>query len=303
MQSGRSRRRRRPIRRRQPAAATTTSAPAVTTCDTPRQLVIHNDHFRARYARFRWSWCTTSGRHVPQAVATYTKRSPRTTSGRHVYQALFIGDGRVRGKSGRGAGGGLGFARGPVTVREHVAQIPAAWGVDADGTTGPGAGAGQDAAVLPAVARLAEIPGVSTGRLTANRLRWLFLGQSAASQSQLRGSGLDRWSAMISLQKSTHSSQIYTRPSWGAMSISTCSPPFPQNEHVRSAFVVEPAATRPAYAALVSTMPPPGPGSVISLVMSSLPAADPKSRGGYRPAGVVGRAARQCVRGDTHLFR
>src|SRR5215469_3032087 len=27
---------------------------------------------------------TTSGRHVPQAVATYHKRSPRTTSGRHV---------------------------------------------------------------------------------------------------------------------------------------------------------------------------------------------------------------------------
>ena len=48
-------------------------------------------------------------------------------------------------------------------VRDHLAAIPAAWGVDADGTTGPGAGTGPDAAVLPAVARLAEIPGVSPG--------------------------------------------------------------------------------------------------------------------------------------------
>jgi transposase len=39
--------------------------------------------------------------------------------------------------------------------------MPAAWGVDADGTTGLEAGAGPDAAALPAVARLAEIPGVS----------------------------------------------------------------------------------------------------------------------------------------------
>jgi transposase len=42
---------------------------------------------------------------------------------------------------------------------ELVAQIPAAWGVDADGTTGPDAGKGADAAVLPAVARLDEITG------------------------------------------------------------------------------------------------------------------------------------------------
>jgi transposase len=46
-------------------------------------------------------------------------------------------------------------------VREHLAAIPAAWGVDADGTTGPGAGTGPGAAVLPAAQRLAEIPGVS----------------------------------------------------------------------------------------------------------------------------------------------
>jgi transposase len=46
-------------------------------------------------------------------------------------------------------------------VREHLTQVPAAWGVNADGTTGPDAGRGEDAAVLPAVERLAEIPGVS----------------------------------------------------------------------------------------------------------------------------------------------
>jgi transposase len=42
-----------------------------------------------------------------------------------------------------------------------LAAIPAAWGADADGTTGPGAGHGPDAARLPAADRLAEIPGIS----------------------------------------------------------------------------------------------------------------------------------------------
>ncbi len=46
---------------------------------------------------------------------------------------------------------------------ELAAAMPAAWGVDADGTTGPGAGTGPDAPVLNAVARLAEIPGLSPG--------------------------------------------------------------------------------------------------------------------------------------------
>jgi transposase len=44
---------------------------------------------------------------------------------------------------------------------ELTAAMPAAWGVDGDGTTGPDAGTGPDAAVLPVMARLAEIPGVS----------------------------------------------------------------------------------------------------------------------------------------------
>jgi transposase len=44
-------------------------------------------------------------------------------------------------------------------VTELIAAIPAAQGVDADGTTGPGAGTGPGAPVLPAVARLDEITG------------------------------------------------------------------------------------------------------------------------------------------------
>jgi transposase len=42
---------------------------------------------------------------------------------------------------------------------ELIAQIPAAWGIDADGTTGPTAGREPDAVALPAVARLDEITG------------------------------------------------------------------------------------------------------------------------------------------------
>ena len=42
---------------------------------------------------------------------------------------------------------------------ELIAQIPAAWGIDADGTTGPDAGNEPDAVALPAVARLDEITG------------------------------------------------------------------------------------------------------------------------------------------------
>ena len=45
-------------------------------------------------------------------------------------------------------------------VTAHLAAIPASWGVDADGVTGPDAGREQDAAVLPAAGRLDEIPGL-----------------------------------------------------------------------------------------------------------------------------------------------
>jgi transposase len=52
---------------------------------------------------------------------------------------------------------------GTLTTRigELITAIPAAQGVDADGTTGPGAGAGPDAARPDAITRLDEIPGIS----------------------------------------------------------------------------------------------------------------------------------------------
>src|SRR5262245_14501333 len=46
-------------------------------------------------------------------------------------------------------------------IEELIAAIPTAQGVSADGTTGPGAGAGPDAAVLPAIQRLDEVPGIA----------------------------------------------------------------------------------------------------------------------------------------------
>ena len=59
----------------------------------------------------------------------------------------------------------LGGQIGMLTTRieELLAAIPAAHGVDADGTTGPGAGSGPDAVVLPAVARLDEVSGIGPG--------------------------------------------------------------------------------------------------------------------------------------------
>jgi transposase len=45
------------------------------------------------------------------------------------------------------------------TIGELISQIPAAWGVDADGSTGPHAGTGPDSPVLPAVAQLDAITG------------------------------------------------------------------------------------------------------------------------------------------------
>jgi transposase len=53
-------------------------------------------------------------------------------------------------------------------IEQLIAAVPAAQGVDADGSTGPGAGLGEDAAALPAVDRLDEIPGIS--RATAQAI-------------------------------------------------------------------------------------------------------------------------------------
>ena len=48
-------------------------------------------------------------------------------------------------------------------IGELIGVMPAARGVDADGSTGPSAGAGPDAAVVPALQRLDEIPGIGPG--------------------------------------------------------------------------------------------------------------------------------------------
>ena len=53
------------------------------------------------------------------------------------------------------------IARLDILIKEHLAGITAARGVDASGETGPAAGTGPGAIVLPAVARLDEITGVS----------------------------------------------------------------------------------------------------------------------------------------------
>ena len=52
-------------------------------------------------------------------------------------------------------------ARLDILISEQLASIPAAWGADPDGVTGPDAGTGPDAPVLSAAARLDEIPGIT----------------------------------------------------------------------------------------------------------------------------------------------
>jgi transposase len=53
------------------------------------------------------------------------------------------------------------IARATMLAGEQLAMIRAAWGIDDDASTGPGAGQGDGAIVKPAVARLDEIPGIS----------------------------------------------------------------------------------------------------------------------------------------------
>jgi transposase len=53
------------------------------------------------------------------------------------------------------------IARLTLLIEEQIDTIPAAWGADPDGVTGTGAGTSPDAAALPAVMRLDEIPGIS----------------------------------------------------------------------------------------------------------------------------------------------
>ena len=66
-----------------------------------------------------------------------------------------------------------------------AAAIPAAWGINADGTTGPEAGTGPDAAALPAVARLAEIPGVSRIRPAPSSPKWAWTWRGSRPPASL----------------------------------------------------------------------------------------------------------------------
>jgi transposase len=70
-----------------------------------------------------------------------------------------------------------GIARLDILIKEHLAGIPAAWGVDAGGATGPAAGTAADAPVLNAVARLDEIPGI-TAELAAGIIAEIGLDMS-----------------------------------------------------------------------------------------------------------------------------
>ncbi len=53
------------------------------------------------------------------------------------------------------------IARLDILISEQLASIRAAWGIDAGGAAGPGAGTGSDAIALPVTARLDEVPGIS----------------------------------------------------------------------------------------------------------------------------------------------
>ena len=56
-------------------------------------------------------------------------------------------------------------------IEELIAAIPAAQGVDADGTTGPARAPARAQPVLPAVARLDEITGIGAGRRPGHHRR------------------------------------------------------------------------------------------------------------------------------------
>jgi transposase len=53
------------------------------------------------------------------------------------------------------------IARLNILIAEQIAGIRAAWGIDADGVTGPAAGTGPGGVVLPVIARLDEITGIT----------------------------------------------------------------------------------------------------------------------------------------------
>jgi len=93
-----------------------------------------------------------------------------TVSARDMIEALIAGErdpevlaGPARGRMLLDQIDSLSTQIGQLTgrIEELIGEIPAAQSVDADGSTGPGTGLGDDAPVIPALARLDEIPGIS----------------------------------------------------------------------------------------------------------------------------------------------
>lgn len=76
--------------------------------------------------------------------------------------------------------------------------IPAAWGADATGETGPDAGCGPDAAALPAAARLAEIPGISPALARA------IIAETGLDMTRFPGAGhLASWAGLTPVAASS----------------------------------------------------------------------------------------------------
>jgi transposase len=106
-----------------------------------------------------------AGERDPQALAGLA-RSRMKAKHAALVEAL---TGMFAGHHGEIAGmllGQIGFldgqiARTTMLIGEQLDTIRAAWGIEDDGNTGPGAGKGDNAIVRPAVARLDEVPGIS----------------------------------------------------------------------------------------------------------------------------------------------
>ena len=83
------------------------------------------------------------------------------------------------------------IARLTMLISEQLATIPATWGIDADGTTGPGAGTSPGAPVLNTVARLDEVPGLSA-ELTSS-----ILSETGLDMTKFRTAGhIVSWTAI-----------------------------------------------------------------------------------------------------------
>jgi transposase len=79
-------------------------------------------------------------------------------------------------------------------ITAAVAAIPAAWGADADGVTGPAAGRGPGAARLPAADRLAQIPGISV------MLAMQIIGETGLDMTRFPTPGhLVSWAGLVPL--------------------------------------------------------------------------------------------------------